>query len=252
MTLKLGKGAVKHDARTYKLGPVLAVRLPDVPASKDWSRDVPYQMWGNDRFGCCAFAAYAALTATWTKAAQALVLLTTTTVLSAYAEVTGFNPLTGANDNGTILLDQLNHWRIAGLPRPGQPERDYLTAFGSIAPTDVQGIKRAIAYLGGVLAGVQVPRGFMNLGLGETWDLSKLSGPDLEPEGGHAIALTGYTAGGVFFNTWGTRTFMPWATFTQIADEAYGLLSRQNWLGIRGFSPNGEEFDSLLAEMRAA
>ena len=64
MTLKLGKGAVKHDSRTYKLGAVLAVRLPDVPASKDWSAGVPYQMWGNDRFGCCAFAAYAALTAT--------------------------------------------------------------------------------------------------------------------------------------------------------------------------------------------
>ncbi|MFT8482731.1 MAG: hypothetical protein ABF689_06940 [Gluconobacter cerinus] len=252
MALQLGKRSPRQDSRTYKLGRVLAVRQPVVPPSKDWSAGVPYQMWGNDRYGCCAFASYAALTATWTKAAQALVLLTTSTVLSAYAEVTGFDPQTGANDDGTILLDQLNHWRTHGLPRPGQPGRDYLTAYGIISPTDIQGIKRGICYLGGVLAGVQVPRGFMSLGLGETWDLSKLSGTDLEPEGGHAIALTGYTPAGVFFNTWGTRTFMPWDTLLKICDEAYGLLSRQNWLGIPGTSPNGENFDALLAEVRAA
>ena len=131
----LGKRAPKHDPRTYRLGRVLAVRLPAVPDARDWSQSVPYQMWGNDRFGCCAFAAHAALVATWTKAAQSLVMLSTETVLANYAALTGFNAETGY-DPGTILLDELNVWRRNGLLRPGQT-RDYLTAYGSIAPTDV-------------------------------------------------------------------------------------------------------------------
>ncbi|MFT8484353.1 MAG: hypothetical protein ABF689_15360, partial [Gluconobacter cerinus] len=56
----------KHDYRTYRLAPVLEAALPTVPYARDWSQNVPYQMWGNDRFGCCAFAAHAALVATWT------------------------------------------------------------------------------------------------------------------------------------------------------------------------------------------
>ncbi|MEW9274424.1 hypothetical protein [Gluconobacter oxydans] len=245
----LGKKDPKHDPRTYHLGRVLAVRLPAVPAERDWSQNVPYQMWGNDRFGCCAFAAHAALVATWTKAAQGLVMLSTETVLQNYALVTGFVPATGANDDGTILLDELNAWRREGLHRPGQT-LDYLTAYGAIVPTEVQSIKRGIAFLGGVLAGVQVPQGFLDLPLGEAWDWDAIS--DHTPAGGHAIALVGYNPDGVFFNTWGARTFMPWATFTRISDEAYGLLSRQNWLGVPGTAPTGEDFDALLAEVRAA
>ncbi|WP_215747014.1 hypothetical protein [Gluconobacter sp. P1C6_b] len=247
----LGKKDPKHDYRTYRLAPVLANALPVVPAERDWSQNVPYQMWGNDRFGCCAFAAHAALVATWTKAAQGVVVLSTDMVLDNYAAVTGFDPATGANDDGTVLLDELNAWRKDGFQRPGQT-LDYLTAFGSIQPTDEASIRRGIAFLGGVLAGVQVPQGFLSLGLGETWDLDTLSGDALKPAGGHAIALVGYNPDGVFFNTWGTRTFMPWSTFTAIADEAYGLLSRENWLGVPGTAPTGEDFDTLLAEVRAA
>ncbi|MFT8480328.1 hypothetical protein [Gluconobacter oxydans] len=131
MTYRLGKRAPKHDPRTYRLGRVLAVRLPDVPAERNWSQNVPYQMWGNDRYGCCAFAAHAALVATWTKAAQGLVILSTDQVLANYAAVTGFDPATGTNDDGTVLLDELNAWRQTGFQRPGQT-LDYLTAFGCV------------------------------------------------------------------------------------------------------------------------
>ena len=247
----LGKSPAKHDARTYSLRPVLASRLPDVPAVQDWSLNTPYRMWGNDKLGDCAFAAHAALVSTWTKAAQAPIILSDDDVIANYAAVTGYDPKTGEHDDGTILLDQLNYWRKNGLQQPGQT-RDYLTAFGSISPKDVSTIKRAICYLGGVLAGVQVPKGFMALGLGETWDITKLSGEDLDPIGGHAIALTGYNPSGAFFNTWGQRTFMPWRTLAAIGDESYGLLSRQNWLDIKGVSPKSEDFDELVSELQAA
>jgi len=246
---RLGKCAPVHDPRTYRLSAPLARALPAIPAAHDWSAGVPYEMWGNDAFGCCAFAAQAAHVATWTQAAQGLVILPTTDVLANYAAVTGFVPATGANDNGTVLLYELQHWQKTGLTRPGQT-LDFLTAYGAIAPTDRDGIKRGICFLGGVLAGVVVPEGFLTLPLGATWDWDEIT--DRRPAGGHAIALVGYTAEGVFFNTWGARTFMPWATFERIADEAYGLVSRQNWVGIPGVSPMGEDLDALVAEMREA
>jgi len=247
MTRKLGKLPPRHDPRTYRLSAPLAAALPAVPDAQDWSEGVTYQMWGNDRFGCCAFAAQAALGLTWTQAAQAPVSLTTDMVLANYAAVTGFDPATGANDNGTVLLDQLRAWARAGFERPGQT-RDYLTAYGAISPKDRDGIKRAIAYLGGVMAGVMVPHGFLELPLGSTWDISATN--DLQPAGGHAVALVGYNHDGVFFNTWGARTFMPWETFEAIADEAYGLVSRQNWVEISGVSPRMDSADGLLEQLR--
>lgn len=247
----LGLLPARHDARTYSLRPVLSSRLPDPPTVADWSLNVPYRMWRNDTLGDCAFAAHAALVSTWTKASQGVVVLTDDEVVANYAAVTGYDPAAGANDDGTVLLNMLQFWRRVGLSRPGQT-LDYLTAYGSISPQDIPSIKRAIAYLGGVLAGIQVPRGFMTLPFGNSWDITKLSGIDLEPVGGHAIAVTGYSPYGVFFNTWGNRTFMTWRTFSVIADEAYGLLSRENWLGIPGTSPKGEDFDALVAELRAA
>ena len=245
---KLGKLPPRQDARTYRLSGVLTARVPDIPERQDWSEGVPYQMWGNDRFGCCAFAAHAALTATWTKAAQGLVLLSSEQVLENYGSVTGFDPITGQNDNGTILLEQLGYWKTKGFVRPGQT-RDYLTAYGVIDPHSIAGIKRGISYLGGVLAGVQVPRGFMNLPAGTDWDWDAVQ--DHAFIGGHAIALTGYIPEGVFFNTWGSRTFMPWNTLLRICDEAYGLVSRQNWLTVCGLSPKSEDMATLVAEMSA-
>ena len=247
---RLGKLAPRRDPRTYCLHVPLMAAMSLPPASRDWSQGVAYRMWGNDRYGDCAFAAHAALVSTWTHAAQADVVLTDAEVLANYAAVTGFDPATGANDNGTVLLDQINHWRRTGLERPGQT-LDYLTAYGLINPSNVAAIKRAIAYLGGVMAGVQVPKGFMALGLGETWDITKLSGEDLDPIGGHAIALTGYNPSGIFFCTWGSRTFMPWDTFTRISDEAYGLISRQNFCAINGLTPDSQTVDDMISEMRA-
>lgn len=249
MERRLGKLPPCYDARTYRFSSVLAARVPEVPESQDWSEGVPYQMWGNDRFGCCAFAAHAALTATWTKAAQGLVLLSSEQVLQNYGAVTGFDPVTGQNDNGTVLLEQLGYWKRNGFVRPGQT-KDYLTAYGVIDSHSVNGIKRGISYLGGVLAGVQVPRGFLDLPLGAKWDWDAIQ--DHAYVGGHAIALTGYTAQGVFFNTWGNRTFMPWDTLLRICDEAYGLVSRQNWLTVCGISPKAEDIQALVAEMSAA
>ncbi|NVN11533.1 hypothetical protein HUK84_10435 [Nguyenibacter vanlangensis] len=244
---RLGKLPPKRDPRTYRLAAPLAARLPAIPAQVAWSRHVTYAMWGNERYGDCAFAAMAALIGTWTKNAQAEVLLTTTMCLENYAACTGFDPATGANDDGTVMLDALDRWRRAGYARPGQT-RDYLTAFGAIDLHDHDGLRRAVAYLGGVYAGIQVPAYLMQSG--GDWALDPAG--DQTIEGGHCIAIVGYEPGWWHVFTWGGVRRMAVDLWDAIADEAYGLVSRQNWLGIPGVSPRGEDLDALVEEMRAA
>ncbi|MEE8659637.1 Peptidase-C39-2 domain-containing protein [Acetobacteraceae bacterium EV16G] len=248
MTYKLGKRPAKRDPRTYRLTPALTAHWPSVPEAQDWSDKVDYQMWGNDTCGCCGLASQAGFIATWTKNAQSQVLLSTDQVIANYADVSGYDPRTGINDDGVILLDVLKIWRKNGFRRPG-PDKDILTAFGYVERKDVMSVKRCIAFLGGIIGGVQMVQGFMELEPGDTWDLDKVS--NHMPVGGHAIAVTGYNKDGLFFASWGARSFMPWATWQHISDESYGLLSRQNWLGDDGKSPKDQTFDALLSEIRS-
>ncbi|WP_342630083.1 hypothetical protein AAC691_10950 [Nguyenibacter vanlangensis] len=247
LTRKFGKCPPRRDPRTSRLSPSLAAWLPAVPDSVAWSRHVTYAMWGNDRYGDCAFAAMAALIGTWTKNAQAEVLLTTTMCLENYAACTGFDPATGANDDGTVLLDALERWRRAGYARPGQT-RDYLTAFGTIDLHDHDGLRRAVAYLGGVYAGIQVPAYLMRA----DGDWRRDDGGDQTILGGHCIAIVGYEPGWWHVFTWGGVRRMAVDLWDAIADEAYGLISRQNWLAVDGRTPRGEDVAALLQEMQAA
>lgn len=250
MRMKLGKLPARHDARTYRMAAPLAAALPVVPPSVNWAPDVQWPAWENDRYGCCTQVGVASAIRTWTGAAQAPVLLDDGQVLRNYASATSppFDPTTGANDNGAVELDVLNKWRVDGFERPGQT-RDYLTAYGSIAPTDVQGIRRAIAFLGGVYIGLSLPEWACVVGCGD-WVFNPQR--DNSIAGGHCVWLHGYDADWLYLNTWGEQKRMSWGFLRQFCDEAYGLVSRQNWTGISGLSPNGEALDALAAEMRAS
>ncbi|GBQ92014.1 hypothetical protein AA23498_1338 [Acetobacter nitrogenifigens DSM 23921 = NBRC 105050] len=249
MQRKLGKLAPRHDARTYRLTPILNGRLIPIPASCDWSKGISYDMNGNDQYGDCADAARAAMVLTWTSRAQAPMRLTLAQVLADYAATTRppFDPKTGANDNGTVLLDLLNHWCRDGLSRPGQTA-DYLTAYGALTPTDHDSVRRAIYALGGVYLGIQVPNYLMTL----AGDWTYQPNADWSLAGGHCIAAVGFDDFGPRIFTWGGTRRMEWRLWDKIVDEAYGLVSKENWTNIPGLSPNGEALDALVAEMRAS
>lgn len=232
---KLGKQPPRHDPRTYRVTAPDRHQIPDVC---DYSRGIKYDMLGNDKAGDCVFASRGHLLLTWTTHAQAPLRINATDALTDYADVTGYNPQTGANDNGTVMLDAMKRWQRNGYTRPGQT-RDYLTHYASIQPTDTRAIKRAVYGLGGIMAGIQVPSGFMSLPAGRSWDMTQIT--DTASVGGHCIPIVGYTPYGIYFVTWGERTFMPWETFAQIADECWLVMSRENWTQTDGLTPLGLE-----------
>ena len=243
--MKLGKLPVKRDIRTYTLTAPIKRRDIPVPAEWDWSNGVDFHMWKNDIYGCCAWAARAAILSTWTKNAQAAIVLTDPEVLSDYAQATGFNPETGANDNGTILLDALNMWRRDGFNRDTQT-CDYLTAYAAIDHKDHDAVRRAIYVLGGVYLGIQVPKYLMEL----EGDWAYEPGADWTLVGGHCIAALGYDSFGPRIFSWGGTRRMSWQLWDAIVDEAYGLISREDWLTRHGKTTIGLDVDELIEESR--
>ena len=70
---------------------------------------------GNDKIGDCTCAAAGHLIMEWTSLAQPKMFTPTDPqIVAAYSAITGYNPKTGANDNGAAELDVLNYWRKTG------------------------------------------------------------------------------------------------------------------------------------------
>ncbi|WP_367160888.1 hypothetical protein ABUE34_06855 [Kozakia baliensis] len=243
----LGKAPARFDARTYRLGAVLAERLIDIPPACNWLPQASWPMWNNDRIGCCTQVSVASAIRSWTSAAQSTVMLSDAQVLGNYSAQSGYRSDVPASDQGAVELDVLNRWRQEGYDRPGQT-RDYLTGFGSVEPHERGNVRRAIAALGGLYIGVQIPQYIMQTN--GDWVLQ--TNADRTIAGGHAIWLHGYDQDWLYFNSWGQSLRMTWDWFETYCDEAYGLVSRQNWLGIKGRSPQCEDVNALLAELRAS
>lgn len=244
---KLGKKPARHDPRTYRLAAPLHYRLPQPPAAVNWAPKAVWPMWANDRLGCCTQVSVASAILTWTGAALTPITLAETQVIANYSAESGYVPGVPSTDQGGVELDVLARWCREGYERPGQT-RDYLTAYGAVDPTDIASVNRAIAMLGGLYIGLQLPE-FACEGDGD-WVVDPSF--DNRIAGGHAVWIHGYDSEWLYLNTWGAARRMSWSFFTTYCDEAYGLVSRQNWTTLRGVSPDEETPNDLVTELRAS
>src|SRR5437764_4115806 len=102
----LGKQRARHAPRTLQLYDYLdTTQLPPAPKSCDWGTKIPSDGWGmmlNDKIGDCTCAAAAHLIQDWTSNDDTLVTLSDHDVLTAYEAVSGYDPKSGANDDGAV------------------------------------------------------------------------------------------------------------------------------------------------------
>lgn len=243
---RLGKKPARLTPRTWRLAAPLATRLPEPPPEVKWAAGAAWPMWCNDRLGCCTQVSVASAIRTWTGAAQAPVELTDDQVVANYSAEAGYVPGIPATDQGAVEADVLHRWCRDGYERPGQT-RDYLTAYGCITPSDTPSVRRAIAMLGGLYIGLTLPA----FACEEDGDWIISPEADNRIAGGHAVWVHGYDPDWLYLNTWGAERRMAWDFFRQYCDEAYGLISRQNWTTIHGISPVRETPDALIEELRA-
>ncbi len=241
MRFKLGRKAVKTDPRTLRLENYLSTSLVP-PASMDWTKGITsWGMMDNDTYGCCVIAGVGHAVQVWSANDASEITEPDKQILEQYGYWCGFNPNdAAATDNGCIELDVLNRWKkytFCGKQ---------LKAFVSVAPSNMTGIKNAIALFGGVFIGLSVPNYVMNslTTAGSTWGIQ----PDDGIAGGHCVYVVGYDASTLTFISWGGVYKMTWAFWNKYVDECYCLLG-QNW--VEGKSPTGLNLTQLEADLAA-
>jgi len=231
--LKTGKLPATFDARDFKLATVAELPLaPKGPFGygrlySDWG------MLGNDQYGDCAWAGPAHETMLFNRIFKGHdVPFTTDAVLSDYAS-TGFDPKTGANDNGTYCRQMFGYRRSTGIV-DANGTRHKIDAYASIDAQDWDTMIRALAVFGAVGIGFNFPGSAMTqFNRGDAWDV-----PISSFEGGHYVCCVGSMdpKNEVTVITWGRRQIMTRAFYEKCNDETWVPLSLEllrNGYGLR-------------------
>jgi hypothetical protein len=238
--MKLGKLAPKHDPRTLHLANYLNTgKLPPIPAQKDWSGKV--RSWGmmcNDNLGCCTISGAGHLIEEWSANASTEIIPSDIDIISAYSAVSGYDPATGANDDGAVEIDVLNYWRKTGIA--GRK----IWAYAACEPRNHAHVKACVYLFGGCYIGLALPLSARNQRI---WSVT--SGPDSRPNswGGHAVNVIAFDAHYLTVVTWGQLMKMSWSFADHYMDEAYAILSQDFING--GKAPNAIDWASLQQDL---
>ena len=246
--LKLGKQVARHDPRTLLLASYVTPKLPAPPAKFDLTTKV--KAWGmmdNDQIGDCTCAAAGHLIMEWTaNAGKKMVTPTDQQIVAAYSAITGYNPQTGANDNGAQEVDVLNYWRQTGIAG------DKIGAYVALEPSNHTHIMDAVYIFGGCYIGVQLPiTAQAQTQNHQPWSVPP-GGPNGDGKpgswGGHAIPVMAYDAHSLTVVTWGALQTMTWSFWEAYCDEAYAILS-QDYLSGDEKTPQGFNMQQLQADL---
>jgi hypothetical protein len=246
--LKLGKQAVRHDPRTLLLASYLTPALPTPPPSFDLTGKVhSWGMMDNDQIGDCTCAAAGHLIMEWTANAKAkMVTPPDKQIVAAYSAITGYNPHTGANDNGANEIDVLNYWRQSGIA--GHKISSYM----ALEPANHMHVMDSVYIFGGCYIGLGLP----NSAKAQTQNHQPWSVPPQGPTGdgkpgswgGHAVPVVAYDARGLTVVTWGALQIMTWGFWAAYCEEAYALLS-PDYLSGKQVTPEGFNLQQLQVDL---
>ena len=232
----LGRRPAKRDPRVPRLSAV-AGDLPPAPDSYGvYAERVSSWILGeNDKIGDCTCVGPANVILALTTLAGDARRVSDSDIVAFYAAVSGYTPANPDSDQGAMIEDVLAAWNRRGLAA------DRLDGFATIEPSDHARIKQAIALLGPVDLGLNLPNGWMQA---QTWDVSN-AGEGIA--GGHCVTAIGYDAASLQIVSWGQVFTMTWDGWDAFVDEAHALLSRDaltragrdvagvDWAGLENF-----------------
>jgi len=246
LSYRLGRLPEDRSKPRLTLAPHLRATAP--PASADWYSRV--QAWGvlaNQDWGDCVFAGNGHIVEQQSALGEGSeTAVADAAVLAEYSRVTGFNPDAGppgANptDQGALIQDGLADLRKNGLA--GQK----IAAFARVTQTDQAEVKTALAELGAVSLGVNLPQSAMDqFDAGQPWTVSG----DATILGGHCITAFGYDQEYVYIVSWGKVVPATWDWLAAYCDEAWAVVSAM-WAGEGGKDPEGVDLQGLGEEFAA-
>jgi len=243
-SVRLGKGPAKLDPRTLQLTSYMKAGAPPSPPSKeDYAKAVAkWPVMLNDKLGDCTCAAAGHMIEQWTTYSKKAFTPTDQDILTAYEAVSGYDPTTGQNDDGALMLDVLNYWRGTGV---GNHKID---AFVAVDPSNRTDVMDAIYLFGNCYIGVQLP---VTAQTQRVWAVPTggPTGPGAPGSwGGHAIPIVAYDHRNLTVVTWGTLKRMTWGFLQTYCDEAYAVLS-MDWFNGQGVAPGDFDFATLQSDL---
>jgi len=220
--------------------------LPPPPAVVDRASKVSsWPMYGNDTIGDCTCATIGHEVQAWTAFAGNEVTLPESDIIKAYSAISGYNPVTGANDNGANVQDVLNYWRKTGVGG------HKIGGFAQLSSLDNMTLaKQCLEIFGTVYLGINVPQSAMNqFNAGEPWSYIG----DQNIVGGHAIPVQRWEThvnGEIEVVTWGQVQRMTRGFWWNYVEEAWVVFS-PDWEEANGETPSGFDLEGLRTAFSA-
>ena len=244
--MKFGRNA-KHDEAEkprLELDRYLDINALAVPSVVDFASEVlTWPVYGNADIGDCTAACVGHQIQAWTRYTGTEVDVPEDEIIQLYSAVSGYDPKTGANDNGAVIQDVLTYWRKSGVPVAGHK----ILAFAELK--DLSKVHDALWMFGSVYLGFNCPgSALQQFDNDEPWDVVQGS----QIVGGHAVPLQ-YAGTGSFpyqVVTWGKLEGMSQAFLDTYVDEAWVIIT-DDWLGKNGHTPEGLDLQALGADLAA-
>jgi hypothetical protein len=247
--LKLGKLAARHDPRTLLLASYVGAGLPAPPATCDLTQKVgsSWGMMDNDQIGDCTCAAAGHLLMEWTaNAGKKIFTPTDKQIVAAYSAITGYNPVTGANDNGANEVDVLNYWRQTGIAS------HKIGAYAALEPSNHANVMDAVYIFEGCYIGLALPISAQaQTQNNQPWSVPPggATGNGAPGSwGGHAVPVVAYDSRTLTVVTWGALQVMTWSFWDAYCDESYAIIS-SDYLNGEKESPDGFNMQQLQADL---
>ena len=245
-SMKLGKKPAFHDPRTLMLADYLhGEALPPAPAKFAYAKNIGATAWGmmaNDKLGDCTCAAAGHLIMEWTDDNGALFTPTDAQIISAYSAITGYDPVTGKNDNGAVETDVLNYWRNTGIAG------HTILAYAALEPKNHNHIIESVYLFGGCYIGLSLP---VSAQTQKVWSVPAGGAVGKGAPGswgGHAVPVVGYDSHGLTIITWGATKKMTWSFWDAYCEESYAIISN-DFAGTKP-APNGFDLAALQNDLK--
>lgn len=248
-TLRTGKLAPRKHPNTLLLNDYAH---PQPPAPERFS--IPgadkqsWPMYGNDQVGDCTEAGLGHLMQAQAASLGGSLIFPDAAILKAYSDVSGYNPTTGANDNGAVETDVLAQWQGAGV------DGHKILGWAAINHTNHAHVAAACYWLVGLYIGLALPITAQAQIRGrQPWTVGHNSGPDAYPGswGGHAVDVIAYDPDGLTCVTWGRVQRLTWEFWDRYVDESYGVVGDAILDPATGKDYAGLNVAQLLADAHA-
>lgn len=244
----LGLTHIETPPHVPRMGAILPGARPKPPPLCNWHAAVPaWPMLANDRLGTCVPAGVlhgiqARMANAW-GSSWAPTDAEAEALYAAWADWDATRPETDiGTDVPTAMAAYASHGIDLGLQAPD------VAAHVSVYHRDLDDVRRAIAWFGGIGLSLDLPKAAQRPGV---WDAP--AGPltgDAAPGswGAHYVFCGRYAPGLFWLVTWGAEQLATDAFLRAYLLGADAALSR-DWLRTTGISPPGLDFDALRARV---